>query len=160
MPSGLAIGALIGTCFGLGWAVAGVQGIPTRWRAVAFSLSIFASALLAVGVLWCFRSSPSAGGSNAFDGRIYGWAVTLQSLAIVITAVTLRRSAHIEYIMPAVAFIVGLHFFGLARAMVSGGGRACFHLRWRADVYLSNHRRLRSCTFHFLVSAEHGRHRI
>jgi hypothetical protein len=41
----------------------------------------------------------------------------------VITAIALRRGAHSDYIMPAVALIVGAHFFGLARALVGDSGR-------------------------------------
>jgi Mg/Co/Ni transporter MgtE len=45
----------------------------------------------------------------------------LRSFAIVIRAIALQRSGFTDYIMPANAFIVGAHFFGLARAMINGG---------------------------------------
>ena len=45
------------------------------------------------------------------------------SSRVVITVIALRRRDHSEYIMPSVAFIVGAHFFGLARAMTGGGER-------------------------------------
>jgi hypothetical protein len=87
-----------------------------------FTITLLASALISFAVLWRFHSSHSVAASGSFDGAIYGWAVTLQSVAIVIAVVALRKSAG-DYIMPAVAFIVGAHFFGLARAMTAGGGR-------------------------------------
>ena|SRR5215470_17017082 len=123
MPSGVLIGTLIGTCFALGWAIAGLQGLPSRWRAIVFAIALLVSALIGAAVLWRFRSAHSVAASGSFDGAIYGWAVTLESLAIVIAVVALRRSALSDYIMPTVAVIVGAHFFALARAMAFGGGR-------------------------------------
>ncbi len=37
--------------------------------------------------------------------------------------IALRGRGLIDYVMPTIAFIVGAHFFGLARAMVGDDGR-------------------------------------
>ena len=123
MASGVVIGTLIGTCFALGWAIAGLQGLPSRWRAIVFALALLVSASIGAAVLWRGRSAHALAPSGSFDGAIYGWEVILESLAIVIAVVALRKSALSDYIMPTVAFIVGAHFFGLAQAMAFGSGR-------------------------------------
>ena len=123
MASGVAIGTLIGICFALGWAIAGLQGVPRRWRALGFTIALIVSVLLGGGVLLRLRLAHSAATPGSFDGVVYGWAIGLESVAIVVTAITLQRGGLTHYLMPAIAFIVGAHFFGLARAMTSGGGR-------------------------------------
>ena len=89
---------------------------------LATNVAIVISGLIGGAVLWRFRVVHASATPGTFNGAIYGWAVTLQSIAIVIAVIALRRGAHGDYIMPAVAFIVGAHFFGLARAMTGGGG--------------------------------------
>jgi len=123
MLSIAAIGALIGACFALAWAIAGAQGLGSQWRRLAVPIATIVSASIGAAVLW--RSGPGRSVTTpaSFDGAIYGWVVTLGSLAIIITVIALHRRGHSEYIMPSIAFIVGAHFFGLARAMISGGGR-------------------------------------
>jgi hypothetical protein len=37
---------LITTCFGLVWAIAGVQGVPSRWRASLIGIAILVSLLM------------------------------------------------------------------------------------------------------------------
>ena len=122
MPRGAAIGAIIGTCFAFGWAAAGLQGVTPQWRALLFAASLVASTLLGAALVVRLRSSSPVAAPASFDGAVYGWAVTLECVAIIIAVVALRRSQRTDYVMPVVAFIVGAHFFGLARAMTSGGG--------------------------------------
>jgi hypothetical protein len=52
---------------------------------------------------------------------IYWSAVAFETVAILAAVFVLRAKGLKDYIMPAVAFIVGAHFFGLARAMIGGG---------------------------------------
>jgi hypothetical protein len=121
MPSAVAVGALIGTCFAFAWAIAGAQGLGSQWRGLAVAIAATVSVSIGATVMWRSRSVDAVATSGSFNGAVYGWAVTLESLAIVITVIALRRRGRSEYIMPSVAFIVGAHFFGLARAMISGG---------------------------------------
>ena len=114
MPSAVAIGALIGTCFAFAWAIAGAQGFGSQWRGLAVAIAAIVSVSTAAAVMWRARSEHAVATPASFNGVVYGWAVTLESLAIVITVISLRRRGHSEYIMPSVAFIVGAHFLGLA----------------------------------------------
>ena len=68
MQHGVAIGALIATCFGLGWAIAGVQGVPSRWRLAVLGIAILISLLISTGILWGLRSHPHlVSGSGPFQ---------------------------------------------------------------------------------------------
>jgi hypothetical protein len=120
MQHGAAIGALIATCFGLGWAIAGVQGLPSRWRLSMLGIAILLSLLISAGTLWRLRSHPRlVSGSGTFKGPIYWSSVAFETVAIFVAVLTLGWKGLKDYIMPTVAFIVGGHFFGLARAIVS-----------------------------------------
>ena len=120
MQDGVAIGALIAICFGLDWAIAGVQGLPSRWRLSMLGIAILLSLLLSAGILWRLRSHPHlVSGSGTFKGPIYWSSVAFETVAIFVAVLTLRWKGLKDYIMPTVAFIVGVHFFGLARAIVS-----------------------------------------
>jgi hypothetical protein len=121
MPSGVAIGTLIGVCFACAWAIAGLQGIPTRWRGFVLAIAVLVSVLIGIGVIWRLRSAPASSSIGKFDGAVYGWTVAFESIAIILTVIALRRGGRVVYIMPAIALIVGAHFFGLAYAMVGAG---------------------------------------
>jgi hypothetical protein len=123
MPRGVAIGTLIGICFALGWAIAGLRGLPSRWRLFLFAIAILVSVLIGGGVLWRLWSLHSGAPFGGFNGAVYGWIVVLESAAIIITAIALQRTGRTDYVMPAIAFVVGVHFFGLGRAMGNGEGR-------------------------------------
>ena len=117
------IGALIGTGFAFGWAVAGslhLGALP--WRRFALGASLVVSLLLAGALLQHARPPrvPAAASAH-FDGRSYGIAVAFDSLAIPLAAVACRRSARADLLVPSIAGIVGLHFFGLAHALGSAG---------------------------------------
>jgi len=120
MQHGVAIGALIATCFGIGWAIAGVQGLPSRWGLSMLGIAIPLSLLISTGILWRLRSHPHlVSGSGPFKGPIYWASVAFEAVAILVAVLTLRWKSLKDYIMPTVAFIVGVHFFGLARAIVN-----------------------------------------
>jgi hypothetical protein len=120
MQPGVAIGALIATCFGLGWAIAGILGVPSRWRLSILGFAIFISLLISTGIFWRLRSH-FVSESGTFNGAIHWSAVALETVAILVAVFALRWKGLKDYIMPAIAFIVGAHFFGLARAIISSG---------------------------------------
>lgn len=93
MPRGVAIGTLIGICFALGWATAGLRGLPSRWRLFVFAIAVVVSVLIGGGVLWRLWSSHSGAPSGGFNGAVYGWAVGLESVAIIITAIACKEPA-------------------------------------------------------------------
>ena len=120
MQHGVANLALIATCFGLGWAIAGVQGVPSRWRLSVLGIAILISSLTSTGILWRLRFHPHlVSGSGTFKAAIYWSSVAFETIAILVAVFALRWKGLKDYIMPTVAFIVGVHFFGLARAIVS-----------------------------------------
>lgn len=77
--------------------------------------------LIGIGVIWPLRSAPASSFTGKFDVAVYGWTVAFESIAIILTVIALRRGGRVVYIMPAIALIVGAHFFGLAYAMVGAG---------------------------------------
>src|SRR5262249_45112794 len=99
------------------------QGFGSRWRGLTVIIAAIVSVSIGAAVMWRARFVHAVAKPGSFNGAVYSWAVTLESLAIVITVIALRRRGRNEYIMPSVAFIVGAHFFGLARAMTGGGER-------------------------------------
>jgi len=123
MQHGVVVGVLITTCFGLVWAIAGLQGVPSRWRASLIGIAVLVSALIGTGVLWRLRSSSHlVSRSGTFNGAIYWSVVVFEAIAILGTVFALRWMGLKDYVMPAIAFIVGVHFFGLARAISGGRG--------------------------------------
>jgi hypothetical protein len=124
MQQGVTIGALIATCFGLGSAIAGVQGVPSRWRLSMLGVAILLSLLISAGILWRLRSHPHlVSGAGTFKGPIYGSSVAFETVAIFVAVFTLRWKGLKDYITPTVAFVVGVHFFGLARAIARSNDR-------------------------------------
>lgn len=57
--------------------------------------------------------------TSGFDGRTYGIFVTLEFVTITIAVVLLNRIGARQYVIPATAFIVGAHFFGMVPALHS-----------------------------------------
>ena len=114
---------MIGTGFALGWAVAGsLQLDPVPWRRSALGASLVLSLLLAAALLRNARQPLSPAVTSAhFNGRSYGVAVAFESLAIPLAVLVCRRSARPDLLLPAIAGIVGLHFFGLAHALDRAG---------------------------------------
>lgn len=109
--SGAAIGAMVGAGFGGLWAIAGALGLPAKARMPAIFLSLAVTGALAAAA----AAIPGPGaGSGIFDGTVYGIAVAAESIAIAVAATVLRRRR--DFLLPAIGFIVGLHFIGLWKA--------------------------------------------
>ena len=121
MLNGVLIGAIVGTSMGFGWATAGMQGMPRRWRGPMFAVALIVSALLGGAIAWRSHSGlPSVAGSGTlFNARLYWWITGLEAGAIFATALILSRAVLNSYIMPAIAFIVGFHFVAFAFAFSS-----------------------------------------
>ena len=106
--------------------------MPRRWRWPMFAVALIACALLGGTIAW--RSHPGlpsvAGSGTLFNERLYWWITGLETGAIFATALILSRAVLHWYIMPAIAFIVGLHFVAFAFAFSSRifgivGARMC-----------------------------------
>lgn len=106
------IGSIVGIAFGCAWGVAGSTALPRQYQLSGVIMSITISILLIVGLL----IHPGTHQQGRFDGRLYGFAVVFEVLAIAGTVFGLHRLNLQAFLMPAIGFIVGLHFIGLWRA--------------------------------------------
>jgi len=108
---GASIGPVVGVAFGCAWGIAGATALPTRCQDPAVISCIGVSVALTVFALSRKQCKP-----GIFSGRTYGMAILFESAAILGTVYLLRQSALSQLLMPAVGFIVGLHFLGLWKA--------------------------------------------
>jgi hypothetical protein len=106
------LGALIGVVFGCAWGIAGASGLRGRGMPAAMLFVLAVSAALVAALL----RVPAHGSVGTFRGSVYGVAVALESIGIIVAVALLRRFDHATFMMPVVGFIVGLHFVGLWRA--------------------------------------------
>jgi hypothetical protein len=105
-------GATIGAVFGCAWGIAGATALPTPWQAWAIAFSIGISIVLILALSLPHKHRPL----GAFRGRIYGMAVVFEVAAIFATIWLLKQLGLTNLLMPAIGFIVGLHFLGLWKA--------------------------------------------
>jgi hypothetical protein len=108
------IGAIIVAGFAVLWVAAGTHQLG-RWFLPLLTIAILISAAIVVASL----RIPYGAHSGGFDGKIYGIFVTLEVVVIVITAVWINRIGAKQYLIPVIAIIVGLHFFGMVPALHS-----------------------------------------
>lgn len=121
---GVAFTALIVGAFAAGWGVAGSVALPGAWRAVALAVVAGVTlALLGLALSFLRAAGQRPGGdgqaANPFRSRDYQLAVLAEIIAIPIAGRLLTAAGRPDAVMPAVAAIVGLHFFGLVRAFRS-----------------------------------------
>lgn len=108
----------ITTIFALVWGLNGSFAIPGAIRIVCILLVLLLSALL-LGLAFSFTRSaahlPSTDtqAANPFRNRLYNFAVIAQFVAIFLVARLLTAMGYPNAVIPAVAVIVGLHFFAL-----------------------------------------------
>ena len=120
------VGAVIVASFALLWAAAGAHQLARHWFVSILSIST----LISTAVIIAAIRAPIGKHSGGFDGTIYAIFVTLEVMAIVISAALLNRSSRKQYLIPVIAFIVGAHFFGMLAALHSNefwwiGGAMC-----------------------------------
>src|SRR6516162_3763311 len=105
-------GATIGVVFGCVWGIAGSTALLAPWHAWAIASIMGISMVLFVAL--CLVQKHRTPG--AFRARIYGLAVVFEVVAIVATIWLLKQFGVPHLLMPAIGFIVGLHFLGLWKA--------------------------------------------
>lgn len=105
-------GPTIGAAFGCAWGIAGAAAMPSPWRAWAIGSSI----AISIGLLVALGLRPKHPALARFRSRIYGISVVLEVAAIFGSAWLLTQFGAQHSIMPAIGFIVGLHFLGLWKA--------------------------------------------
>lgn len=109
--NGAVTGSIAGVGFGCAWGIAGSIGLPRRYHHVGIIASIAISAIMIIALLLRSSRLPQA----KFNGRIYAVAVVLEVIGIFAAIFALQR--HQEFLLPAIGFIVGLHFIGLWKAL-------------------------------------------
>jgi len=114
--SGRAIGAIFFTCFGTGWLFLGLAAkqIISPATVAGTMTGMVALLLTAAYLLRQAKRWPRVPNDPAI-GRAFGWVNAMQWTLIFVTAFTLGRLHLDAYTPSAVAGIVGLHMFPLAR---------------------------------------------
>lgn len=112
-------GRIIGASFGLFFVQANAGALPTRIGAPLRGLA--GAAFVALVVFGGRRGASGdtarpAGGGAGF-GRVYWYVVAAEALALVAGLVVISRVLHApNAVVGWIAFVVGVHFFGLAAA--------------------------------------------
>lgn len=117
---GVALTTFLVSAFAAGWGISGSMALPGLARGLAlFAVFIVTLALVSFGivVLRSLRGRPGGDGQmpNPFRTRDYQLAVLAEIIAIPLAGRLLTAAGRPDAVMPAVAAIVGLHFFGLIR---------------------------------------------
>ena len=111
-PHRPSLGPVIGVAFGCAWGVAGASALPLPWQAWAIGSSIGISVVLILALALPHRQRLPV----TLRGHVYGIAIAFEVAAILATICLLRLFARPHFLMPAIGFIVGLHFLGLWKA--------------------------------------------
>lgn len=121
---GIALTIVIGATFAGFWGLSGSAALPGA-AGILTALLVLSITVGWLGVAYTYhraaRQRPAATGdtSNPFRTRAYRIAVIAQCIAIPVAGRLLTAAGRTDAIMPAVALIVGLHFFGLVPAFQS-----------------------------------------
>lgn len=133
---GVALSVTICTLFGAVWGLSGSAALIGGWRWLGVTAILLVTAALLL-TAQAFRTSaktlPPAPGdpsANPFRTKAYRLAVIGEVIAIPVAGRLLTANGYEDAVMPAVAIIVGLHFFGLVPAFRSSlfawtGGAFC-----------------------------------
>lgn len=120
-----AVVVLITAFFGALWGLIGASALPGVSSSVAISLAVVVTAVFGLAAARFLRlsrrlpPSPAGAGTNPFRTRAYRLAVLFQAVAIPAAIVALNYAGWPGVVGPAIAVIVGLHFFGLIPAFGS-----------------------------------------
>jgi len=116
-----AIGAMFFTLFGGAWLAFGILG-AYGMRLVPLVLIVMGTSLLFFASLRKFRQNRAAHAADADSpeskraGRIFNVVNAIQWTLVFVVATALSSLGHKEWTIPAIIFIVGIHFFPLAVA--------------------------------------------
>lgn len=118
--AGRATGVLFFTGFGALWLCIGLGALGrlNLLNGIAVFIILAALAIPAIGLLRQARKLPGETPDAERDrriGRTFGWVNTIQGIAIFAAVVFFIVFKQPAYIVPAIAIIVGLHLFPLAR---------------------------------------------
>jgi hypothetical protein len=132
---GIALTIFISAAFGAAWGLSGSTALVGGWRWVCAAAAVAVTLAYIIAAYRFHRraSQLPAGagdlGPNPFGTWPYRLAVIGEIIAIPLAGRLLSASGHGDAIMPAVAIIVGLHFFGLIPAFRS------WHFAWVGGAF-------------------------
>ncbi|MFD6277746.1 hypothetical protein ACFWFI_19560 [Streptomyces sp. NPDC060209] len=110
-------GTLVLSVFAVIWAFAGASGLASSGAALA--IEIIALLLTAVAIVLAYRKgsapSPRMVDLPANWARAVGIVNVVEVAAVFAVIAASNASGHTEFIPAAIALVVGLHFFPLAR---------------------------------------------
>lgn len=117
---GVAFTTFLVGAFAAGWGISGSQALPGLAGKLALVVVLAVTLALvgmAISVLRAARQRPRGDDElpNPFRTRDYQLAVLAEIIAIPLAGRLLTAAGLPDAVMPAVAAIVGLHFFGLIR---------------------------------------------
>ena len=116
-------GLLLMAGFTVGWASLATYGWTGAAAVAPVALAVVAAVAFVVGAALMLRaagrfppvSDPVEAERGRRIGRAYGLTFGLEGLAIFLVAATLSRTGNVDYQVPAIALVVGLHFYPMAR---------------------------------------------
>jgi hypothetical protein len=115
---GIVISAIITAVFAAIWFAMGVRSLDERLAWVLTGVGAIISIIIVLATISRSRSAQSSGAQAPpmFEPVSYGISVALMLIAIPLVSSWLRQTGHDDATMPAIAVIVGIHFFGLVWA--------------------------------------------
>jgi len=108
------IGAIVVSTFAVILIAAGTRNLGRRWFSWLLSISI----LISLGVIVAAGKIAPAH-SAMFNGKAYSISIAFEAVLILLAALVLRSNDRKRFLLPVIAIIVGLHFFGLVWALGS-----------------------------------------
>ena len=117
----------VAALIGAGWAIYAAQALTGAMRATAIVASGLIAIAIIVRILVDRRTSPNASRRRPDSRRVFVLAVIGEIVLLNIAAQILLRIGRMDLLIPAISFVVGLHFLPLAwgygdRRFLSIGG--------------------------------------
>ncbi|MGR4865770.1 hypothetical protein [Caulobacter sp. LARHSG274] len=95
-----------------------VMGVGLQAPVGLLAIGPMVSAAMILFARQRLKNAPAVSGDTAKRrGRIIGWAVAGEGVAIAVTSHLLVKAGLVAFVVPAVAIIVGLHFLPLAKLL-------------------------------------------
>lgn len=109
------VGAIIMGFFGAVFAAL-TMAFPLKWTGSSIALPFIVFALILIAAIFVLRK-PGRGASFSPQARkATMWASTAEGFGIFLAANVVQNIGHPEWLLPAMALVVGLHFIPIAYA--------------------------------------------
>ena len=108
------VDAIVVSTFAIIWIAAGTRNLGRRWFSWLLSISI----LISLGLIFAAGKIAPAHPAT-FNGTAYSLSVAFEAVLIFVAVVFLRSDDRKQFLLPTIAIVVGLHFFGMVWALGS-----------------------------------------